>query len=158
MLLQLIPFALALLAYTAVSGVGLINWSVNIENMAAWCALAAVAVLTLYWMTTSFIALIVVTVPGFYPWQAIREAGDRVVGRRVRVLLRLLFMLLPMAVMWLVILVPVILLDNWLKIDWLPLVPLASLILSTLTLTWVASYIYLLYRSLLDDSTPPAKR
>jgi hypothetical protein len=157
MLLQLLPFALALLAYTAVSGIGLINWSIDIENMAAWCALAVVGVLTLYWMTTSFIALIIITNPGVYPWRAIKMAGDMVVGRRVRIMLRLLFMALPMAILWLVILVPVILLDNWLKIDWLPLVPLTSLILSTLTLTWVASYIYILYRRLLDDDAPPVK-
>ncbi|MDR1197125.1 MAG: hypothetical protein LBL08_02530 [Candidatus Nomurabacteria bacterium] len=158
MVLQLIPFAIVLLAYSAVSGIGLINWSIDIENMAAWCALAVVAVMTLYWMVTSFVALIYITVPGVYPLQAIKLAGDRVVGRRMRILLRLIFMALPMAVMWAVILVPIILLDNWVKIDWLPLVPLGVLLLSTLTLVWVGSYIYLLYRRLLDDNAPPAKR
>jgi len=158
MLLQLLPFALVLLAYSAFSGVGLINWDISIENMAAWCALAAAAVLTLYWMTTSFIALVIVTNPGVYPFRAIRMAGDIVVGRRVRIMLRLLFMMLPMAILWLVILLPIIWLDSLIKIDWLPLVPLTVLILSTLTLTWVASYIYILYRKLIDDDTPPAKR
>lgn len=155
MILQLVPFALALLVYTSVSGIGLINWSIDIENMAAWCALAAVAVLTLYWMVTSFIALIIVTNPGTYPWTAIRIAGDKVVGRRARILLRLLFMLLPVVVLWLIVLVPTILLDNALKVDWLPLVPFASLLLSTLTLVWMASYIYLLYRYLIEDEAPP---
>jgi len=158
MVLQLLPFALVLLAYSAFSGVGVINWDISIENMAAWCALAAVAVLTLYWMTTSFIALIIVTNPGVYPFQAMKLAGDIVVGRRVRIMLRLLFMLLPMAIMWLVILVPMIWLDDFVRIDWLPIVPLVVLILSTVTLTWVASYIYMLYRRLLDDSDPPSRR
>ena len=157
MVLQLIPFALALLVYTSASGIGLINWSVDIENMAAWCVLAAVAVLTLYWMTTSFIAMIYVTNPGTYPWQAIKMASDKVVGRRVRILLRLVFMMIPVALMWLVVLVPVIMIDNALQIDWLPLVPFASLLLSTLTLVWCASYIYLLYRHLLEDNSPPVK-
>lgn len=155
MVLQLMPFALALLAYTSASGIGLINWSVDIENMAAWCVLAAVAVLTLYWMVTSFIALVIVTNPGTYPWTAIRIAGDKVVGRRARILLRLLFMMLPIVLLWLVALVPMIMLDNALRIDWLPLVPYTSLLLSTLTIVWVASYIYLLYRYLLEDDAPP---
>jgi hypothetical protein len=158
MVLQLLPFALTLLAYSALSGVGVINWDISIENMAAWCALAAVAALTLYWMTTSFIALVIVTNPGVYPFAAIRMAGDIVVGRRVRVMLRLLFMMLPMAILWLVVLLPIIWLDDFIAIDWLPLVPLIVLILSTLTLTWVASYIYMLYRRLLDDDAPPSKR
>lgn len=155
MVLQLIPFALALLAYTSASGIGLINWSVDIENMAAWGVLAVIAVLTLYWMATSFIALIVVTIPGTYPWTAIRIAGDKVVGRRSRILYRLLFMIVPALLMWIVVLVPVILLDNALKIEWLPLIPFASLLLSTLTLVWCASYIYMLYRYLLEDESPP---
>jgi len=157
MVLQLLPFALALLVYTAASGIGLINWSIDIENMAAWCALAMVAALTLYWMTTSFIALIIVTNAGIYPWQAIKMAGDMVVGRRLRIMLRLLFMTVPMMVLWLAVLVPVILLDNALRIDWLPLVPFVTLVLSTITLVWAASYIYMLYRQLLDDNAPPVK-
>jgi hypothetical protein len=155
---QLLPFALALLAYSALSGVGVINWDISIENMAAWCALAAIGVLTLYWLTTSFIALIIVTNPGVYPFQAIKMAGDVVVGRRVRVMLRLLFMVVPIALLWLAILVPVIIIDEAIKIDWLPLVPLFTLFLSTLTLAWAASYIYILYRRLIDDDTPPSKR
>lgn len=155
--LQLLPFVIALLVYTSVSGIGLINWSVDIENMAAWCVLAAFAVLTLYWMATSFIALIIVTVPGTYPWTAIRIAGDKVVGRRLRILQRILFMLLPILVVWIVVLIPVILLDNAIAIDWLPLIPFISLVLSTLTLLWCASYIYTLYRYLLEDNTPPVK-
>jgi hypothetical protein len=155
---QLLPFALILLAYVAVSGVGIINWEIAIENMAAWCALAAIAVLTIYWMATSFIALVIVTNPGVYPWQAIKMSGDMVVGRRLRIVLRLMFMLVPLALLWLVVLLPVILLDNWIKLDWLPLVPLFTLFLSTLSLTWSASYIFLLYRKLLDDDTPTVKK
>ena len=157
-LLQLVPFALILLTYVAVSGVGMINWEVAIENMAAWCALAAIGALTIYWLATSFVALVVVTNPGVYPWRAIQMAGDMVVGRRLRVVLRLLFMLIPLALLWLIVLVPIILLDNWLKIDWLPLVPFFTLFLSTLSLTWVASYIFLLYRRLLDDDAPTVKK
>lgn len=158
MLFQLVPFVLVLVAYSAFTGFGFINWDISIENMAAWCAVAAAAVLTLYWMTTSFLALIIVTNPGVYPFKAIKMAGDIAVSRRLRIMLRLTFMVLPVAIMWIAILLPVIFLDDFIKVDWLPLVPLFVLILSTLTLLWVATYIYMLYRRLIDDQDPPVRR
>jgi len=157
-LVQLLPFALVLLAYASVTAVGWINTGIQIENMAAWCALAVAAILTLYWICSSFIALIIVTLPGMYPFRAIRAAGDLVIGRRLKLVLRLLFMILPMMFMWLLILAPAILIDDWLQLSWQPLVPVIVLILSTLTIVWCATYIYLLYRKMVDDPTPPVGR
>ncbi len=154
-LVQLLPFAIVLLAYASVTAVGWINTGIHIENMAAWCALAVAAIMTLYWICSSFIALIIVTLPGMYPFRAIRAAGDLVVGRRLKLVLRLLFMVLPMIFMWLIVLIPAILIDDWLGLTWQPLVPIVVLILTTLTIVWCATYIYLLYRKLVDDPTPP---
>jgi hypothetical protein len=155
--LQLLPFAVALVAYATLTNLGAINWAINIENMAAWLALAMIGILSLYWLTTSFVALVVVTNHGVYPLAAVRIAAEMVVGRRSRLMLRLLFMMLPLAVMWVVLLVPAILIDNALQVNWLPLVPMVVLMLSTLSLVWVSSYIYLLYRRLLDDHAPTVK-
>ena len=157
-LVQLLPLAIVLLAYASVTSVGWINNGIAIENMAALCALAVVAVLTLYWVCGSFIALIIVTLPGMYPMQAIRAAGDLIVGRRLKLLLRLLFMALPIIVVWLAILVPAILIDSWLKLSWQPLVPIVVMILSTVTLIWCSSYIYMLYRQFVDSPGPPVLR
>jgi hypothetical protein len=57
--------------------------------------------------------------------------------------------------------VPIILLDTWIKgmlpaIEWLPVVPVALLVMSTLTVVWVASYVYILYRKVVDDDAAPA--
>ncbi|MCL2280646.1 hypothetical protein FWC31_02045 [Candidatus Saccharibacteria bacterium] len=157
-LIQLLPFALMLLAYASVTAVGWINTGIQIENMAAWCALAVAAVMTLYWICSSLIALVIVTLPGMYPFRAMRAAGDLVIGRRLKLVLRLLFMMLPLILMWLVILIPAVLIDDWLKLTWQPLVPITTLILSTLTIVWCATYIYLLYRKMVDDPTPPIGR
>jgi len=153
-LVQLLPFALVLLAYASVTAVGWINTGIQIENMAAWCALAVAAIMTLYWICSSFIALIIVTLPGMYPFRALRAAGDLVIGRRLQLVLRLLFMVLPMVLMWLLVLIPAILIDGWLGLTWQPLVPIVVLLLTTLTLIWCATYIYLLYRKMVDDPTP----
>jgi len=155
-LVQLLPFALVLLAYASVTTNGWINTGIQIENMAAWCALAVAAVLTLYWICSSFMALIIVTLPGMYPFRAVRAAGDMVVGQRLKLVLRILFMTLPILLMWLIILIPAVLIDGWLKLSWQPLVPIVVLLLSTLTMIWCASYIYLLYRRMVDNPEPPA--
>lgn len=159
-LLQLIPMALAMLVYSSLSSVGIINSGVMIENMAAWCALAVAALLTLYWLCSSLIALVIVTLPGVYPLAALRAAGDLVTSRRLNVVLRLVMMAAIVVVVWLVILMPMIWLDGWLtslKITWLPLVPIVVAFLSTVTIIFVTGYIYLLYRRMVDDPTPPIR-
>lgn len=154
-IVQLLPLGLAAIAYTSVTAVGWINTGIAIENMAAWCALAIAIVLTLYWISSSIIALIIVTLPGTYPFVAIRAAGDLIVGRRLKLTLRLLYMMLPVALLWLVILMPAVLVDSWLKLTWFPLVPVIVFLLGILTVIWIAAYVYMLYRQIVDDPTPP---
>lgn len=129
--------------------------------MLFWTAAALLTTLSLYWITSTFFALIIVTLPGMYPFRAIRAAGDLVIGRRLRILLRFLWMALGVAVIWIIVMLPIILIDTWIKsiwsaIDWIPTIPLALLILSSLTIIWVAGYVYLLYRKVVDDGAQPA--
>ena len=154
--IQLLPLALVLLVYSTLTGTGIINWSIDIENMAAFVAVVVVAMMTLYWLVTSFLALIIVTNTGVYPFQALRLASDIAVGRRLRIIYRLLFMCIPLVIVWIAILVPIIILDDAVQISWLPLVQIFTLILTTVTLIWVASYIYLLYRYIIEDDAPAA--
>ncbi|MDR1300530.1 MAG: hypothetical protein LBK50_02370 [Candidatus Nomurabacteria bacterium] len=156
--LQLLPLALSLLAYQALTGVGIINSGIAIENMAFWLAEAFIVALTLYWMVPTFFALVIVTLPGMYPFAALKNAGDRMVGRRLRFLYRIIYMALPILLLWLLVLVPIIILDNAIQVAWLPLVPLFVLLLTTLTIIWCATYIYLLYRKVLEDDAKPVKK
>jgi hypothetical protein len=149
-ILQLIPLALCFIVYNALTGVGIINSGIAIENMAFWFIVALVAVLTLYWWTSTFIALIIVTLPGMYPGEALRMAGDIVSGRRLQILFRLLYMLLPVLLLWSVALISMTMLDNAIKLDWLPLVPLTVLLLISVTVIWVATHVYMLYRKVVD--------
>ncbi|MDN5275647.1 MAG: conserved rane protein of unknown function [Candidatus Saccharibacteria bacterium] len=159
MVVQLLPLALALIGYSAASASGILSGGVI--AMMFWIVAGLLAVLSLYWMTSTFIALIVVTLPGMYPMKALRTAGDIVIGRRIRILLRLLWLVAITAVIWLVILLPIILIDGWLKdilpaLSWLPIVPLTLLALGSFTILWSASYIYLLYRKVVSDGSSPA--
>jgi hypothetical protein len=159
LILQLLPLALALFGYNSALASGLLEGGV--EAMLFWSVAAMLFILSLYWITSTFIALVVVTLPGMYPLQALRTAGDLVVGRRVRILLRTLWMIIMIVIAWVLIAIPIILFDAWLKsvwlaIAWLPLVPVTLLILGSITIVWAASYIYLLYRRIVEDDALPA--
>jgi hypothetical protein len=158
-LLQLIPAALAAIGYAAASSTGLLNGGV--EAMLFWIAAGLLVALSLYWVTSTLIALVIVTLPGMYPMKALKIAGDMVVGRRIRILLRLLWMLLGVVVLWAVIMIPIIILDTWLKsvitqLQNIPTIPVLLLLLGSFSVVWIASYVYLLYRKVVDDDAKPA--
>lgn len=157
--LQLIPMAIGLIVLATAAQSGL--YEIGAIAMLVSIAAVLLIVLSLYWVTSSIMALIIVTLPGMYPWQAVRSAGDLVVGRRLKLLLRWLWLLLTVVIIWAVIMIPTILLDGWLKdnssiFDWLPLVPVALTITSGLALVWSSAYMYLLYRKVVSDESAPA--
>lgn len=154
LLVQLIPILLAVIAYGAATSTGLLDGGV--EAMLFWIAATLLGLLSVFWATSTLFAMVIVTLPGMYPLEALRNAGDIVLGRRVRILLRWLWMLLPLAALWVAILVPVILIDLWLKGIWpviatVPIVPVVLLMLGTVSIIWSSSYIYLLYRKVVDE-------
>lgn len=156
---QLLPAALAVIGFSAAISSGFLDGGVEAMIFAVLAIL--LIVLSVYWITTTLIALVVVTLPGMYPMQALRTAGDLVVGRRLRILLRWAWLGLIVSIAWLVIMVPLIIFDTWLKglwpaISWLPIVPLALLIMSSLTVVITAAYTYLFYRKVVDDDASPA--
>lgn len=158
-LVQLIPAGFATLGFWAATQSGFI--ANGVESMVFWFVAILLIVLSLYWITSTFIAMIVVTLPGMYPMRALRTAGDMVVGRRLRILLRLLWLVGFLVVAWAIVMVPIILIDAWLKnvwasINWIPIVPLALLAMSSFTVVWVSAYVYLLYRKVVDDDATPA--
>ena len=160
LLLQLFPLALAFIGYNAALLSGLIQ-SGGVAAMLFWVAFSLLAVMSLYWTTSTFFALIVVTLPGMYPFRAVKIAGDMVVGRRLRLLLRILWSAVGLLIVWAVVLIPIILLDGWAKsvwpaIEWLPVVPSILLLLMTLSIVWISAYVYLLYRKVVDDDAKPA--
>lgn len=157
--LQLLPAATAIILYSAAQGSGLLDGGAS--AMLAWCGIFLLPLLSVYWVTSSFIALVIVTLPGMYPMHAIRSAGDLVVGRRLRVLYRMSWLLLIVSLTWAIIVIPIIQFNEWLKsvtpvANQLPIVPLVVIGMSSLTLIYVTSYIYLLYRRIVDDDAAPA--
>ncbi len=155
-LVQLLPIGLAAIAYSAADSTGFLSGGV--ETMLFWVVFGLLTLLSLYWITSTFFAMVIVTLPGMYPIQAIKSANDLVLGRRFKILLRLVWLFAVSFLAWLVVLIPVIMIDTWIKkvwpaISWFPSVPLALLVLGSITTLWVSSYVYLLYRKVVDDET-----
>ncbi len=156
---QALPLAILILIYNAAAFTGLIEGGV--EAMLFWTVAVLIVVLVLYWMTSTVIALVVVTLPGMYPLTAIKTAGDLVIGRRLRILFRLVWVCVLTVLVLALIAIPIILFDAWIKklipaVDWVPLVPLVVIALSSASLVWMASYIYILYRRIVEDDASPA--
>lgn len=158
-ILQLIPAALAAVGFSAGVASGLLNS--GIEAMLFWVAAALLVALSCYWLTGTLFALVVATLPGMYPMRAVMIAGDLVVGRRLRIMLRLFWLVLTIVLGWMFIMVPTILLDLSLKsaipaLEWLPTIPFALLVMGAGTTIWASAYIYMLYRKVVDDDAKPA--
>lgn len=154
LVVQMLPAGLAMIGYSAASVSGLISGGV--EAMLFWVAAGALILMSLFWIMSTLFALVIVTLPGTYPFRALSIAGDMLLGRRLKVLSRVLWMMLCVVVFWVVLLIPIILVDGWVKdawewISWLPLVPVAVMIMTSLTSVWVSTYIYLLYRTIVDE-------
>lgn len=155
MILQTLPLILAVLI---ISSVGLLGGAIS---LVFWAAAILLITLSVYWLTGSFMALIVVTLPGMYPWRAIQIAGDMVVGRRLRILIRIIWLLVSVLLVWSVLVLPTILLNSWLAeqndfFDNIPLVPFVMLGVTSLSTVWTSAYIYVLYRKVVDDDEKPA--
>lgn len=152
---QLLPIALAAMGYYAASATNLL--ASGGPAMMFWLGASLLGILSLYWVTSTLFATIIVTLPGMYPMQALRTAGDMVLGRRVRILLRWLFMALCVAFFWAIVMIPMVLLEVWLRSYWLwmedaPLIPIAVVVMGAISVVWVATYIYVLYRKVVDSA------
>lgn len=158
MQVQLLPIAVATLVYNAALSTGLL--ASGIAAMLFWICALLLAMLSLYWWTSSIFALVIVTLPGMYPYQAIKTAGDLVLGYRIHIVFRWLWMALVALLAEVVFLTPAILLDMGLRAwvpsvaSWLPVVPFALVCSVSFIVIWIAAYVYLLYRKVVDNETP----
>lgn len=121
-----------------------------------WLFGALLLLLSAYLLPGSILGLVAVSAPGMYPMLAVNTASDLMQGRRIKFILRIIFAVFFMAFFWIVIMVPIILLDQWLKsfVTWLAPVPFVSFCLALMTamsVIYFTGYIYLFYRRMLDD-------
>jgi hypothetical protein len=147
MVLQLVPAGLGFFAFAVAFNE---QW---ITNAAIGLTFAGAAillcVLSAYWLSGSLIATMVVALPGMYPFKALASARMLIVGKRWTIVARIFSAAIIQLLIWAVILFPTIMLEGWLRFDWLPLVPVVVQCLNAFTLLFSSVYLYKLYRSLL---------
>lgn len=121
-----------------------------------WLFGSLLILLSAYLLPGSILALCASTVPGIYPMQAVHATSDMIQGRRTKFIIRVFFALLFIAAIWVIVMLPLIWLDLVLKqnIEWVEGIPFISFmlqIMTTFTVIYLTSYIYLFYRRMLDD-------
>ncbi|MBF1024714.1 MAG: hypothetical protein HXK98_02380 [Candidatus Nanogingivalaceae bacterium] len=159
LLIQLSPIGIMAIIYSALVSVHILTEGFGM--MLFGLLAASVIVLVLYWITSTIVALVVVALPGMYPMRAIHAASDLVVGRRLRIMLRLIWAFVYSSIIWCFVMISIVLLERWLssKLKWLesvPVVPFAGAFMMALLFVWLAAYIYLLYRKVVADDAKPA--
>lgn len=112
-------------------------------------------VLSGYLLSSSLIAFIAVSVPGMYPLRALQTASDLMMGRRIKFILRLVALLLALGLMWVVVMLPLIMFDMWMKqFEWtagIPFVPVCLTIMTCFSAIYITTYLYLYYRWMLKS-------
>jgi len=152
--IQTIPLLIVIFTYSAAVQTGFLD--TPFYALVYFIFAAALVTLTAYLLSSSIIALVAVTAPGLYPMTALKTASDLMAGRRIRFIIRLLFLIIVLAVVWVVIMLPIITIDLWLKglISWLEGVPVVSiflLIMTCFTFVYISAYLYLYYRRVLAN-------
>lgn len=153
MLVQLLPAAIAALVFNSAQSTKILDGGV--ETMVFAIVVGLLIILSLYWIVATVFAAIIATLPGTYPFRALSSASQIVMGRRSSLVLRFIWAGLGVFILWIIVGIPVILLDLWIKsivpdINWLPIVPGVAIILSVLSGLYMSAYSYLLYRKVVD--------
>jgi hypothetical protein len=140
--LQLLPLLIGSTLYSVVITNGIAV--TVIEKLLCAAIFIALALLSLYWLSSSIFALYIVTLPDMAPLKALRSAKDLVRGRRWAVLRKLLFLPVILLVAAAIIMIPIILVVT-------PAAQWIFFVLTMFGLVAIHAYIYTFYRELLNE-------
>lgn len=151
-MIQLLPMALGIIVYSAAMTSGVLNNGFEVGLFALGAL--GLSVLSLYWVSSTFFALIIASNPGTYPVVALKMANQIVAGQRFKLVARLVWLAVLLALLWALVLIPAVLLDSWIAQPLLPIVVLSVQVLVAFSVIFGSTYVYLLYRKMIDE---PAK-
>lgn len=139
---QLIPLVVGAVLFATVISKGI---AVLLLEKVLWGLLfVALAVVSLYMLSSTLIALYIVTLPAMTPLKAVRSARELVRGRRWTIMRKVLFLPCLFLLVSLIIMLPVI---AWAA----PVATYVFFLLSSLALPALHFYMYGLYRELLNE-------
>lgn len=148
-LIQALPAAVIVLLFMAANSSGALSGGIDTAMFTVAAFLSIV--LTLYFMTTTLFALMIVTVQGTYPLRAYRAAKKVILGQRRRVLFRLLWMVFVAVLSWFLVLVPATIIVNAVQLNSSPIIPIVVQFMTGFIIVFAAAYSYMLYRRMIDE-------
>lgn len=151
--IQAIPIMLVIITYSAAVITDFL--ATPFYALVYFIFAALMILLSAYLLSSSLIALVAVTAPGMYPMAALISSSNLMRGRRVKLIVRAIYLLIVVAFVYVVTMLPIILLDLWLKglwswLDGVPIVPFCLLIVTCFIFIFATTYLYRYYRWLLD--------
>lgn len=151
--IEAIPLMLVIITYSAAVMTDFL--STPFYALVYFIFAAVMLLLSGYLLSSSIMALVAVTAPGMYPFQALVAASDLMAGRRTKFILRLLYLIIVVAFIYVITMMPIIVLDLFLKgwFDWLsswPIVPFFMLTVTCFVFIYATTYIYAYYRWLIE--------
>ena len=152
-LVELVPILLTVIIYSAAVQTDFL--STPFYALVFFIFAALMVILSLYLVASSLMALVGVSAPGLYPFVALSSASDLIIGRRIKLMLRIIFLIFVIALIYIIIMLPLILLDMWAKatFSWLSGIPFVSLYLLITTVfvfIYFTTYLYLYYRRMFN--------
>ncbi len=151
--IQALPIMFVVIAYSAALSTDFL--ATPFYALVFFIFAAVMILLSCYLLTGSLMGLIAVTTPGMYPMHAFFAASDLVAGRRIRIVLRVIFLCIIIALIYMIVMLPLIMLDFWLKSIWgwiasVPIIPYCMTALTCFVFIYTTVYFYRYYRWLLD--------
>lgn len=140
--LQLVPLLIGAFIYAQVMTNGI---AVMMVEKLVWATVfGLLTLLSIYWVSSSIFALYIVSLPDMTPIKALRSASKLVKHRRWVLIRKLLFLPLMLLIVSAVIMLPFII---WIT----PLVIWVFFALSMSSLVVIHTYLYTLYRELINE-------
>jgi hypothetical protein len=141
-IIQLLPLTLGGIILAAVASS--VFTSTTIATIFTTIVFLILTAWSIYMVSASIFALYIVTLPDMLPRQALKAANDLVRFRRLPVIRKVLFMPLFILAVMAAVIIPLIVYAKF-------IVPVAFYTLSMLAILFIHTYLYSLYRELLND-------
>ena len=151
--IEAIPLMIVVITYSAAVATDFL--STPFYALIYFIFAALLSILSIYLISSSLIALIAISAPGLYPLVAVRTASDLLAGRRIKFIIRVIYLFFVLIVVWVFVMLPLIALDLVLKqaipgLQGLPVVSFELLLMTCFSTVYATIYLYLFYRRLLD--------
>lgn len=154
MILQLIPLAIISIIYSIL--ITSIYFQTGLALMILQIIMFFAFAITLFAIVPTFFALGIITLPGARPMQSIDFSKQLLAGRRLKIILRLCFVVLQIILAWVLIFGPLIMLESNVisKFEFfknVPLITIFSFLMTIISIIWFFTYCYFLYRRVIEN-------